>query len=462
MARVPAGNRTPLAVSAGMQPAVVPRLEMAPLKLAQRLIRRPSEDFFVKQRPWDIQPIALFPVLPGDTLLNLQMQARILTDSLRHQLSGWWAETYVFYVKHTDLEADWAAIQGMHLENAALGLADATRRDLYYKANTDSRTDWVKRCTEACVKWYFRDGGEPLAGYGNYGSRAPTNGGTMYKARVREPMWLESLKIEDVNPTGQGDLPGVEDFNALEIPTSWQASYDQWESMRQLKLIPEDVSYEDYLATFGVKAPERVKETEHRPELLRYLRNWQYPSNTVDGETGNAASAVSWAISARADKARMFQEPGFIIVLSVMRPKVFFGNQIAHATSMLDDAYGWLPAIMADNPFTSLIEYDHNEGPISGVFNSADDYWVDRKDLFLKGGQFMNFNPVDAVAIAPIVDLPKVAGADNDINLWYASDTDAMNLFIDSDNSDGKTYIKMDGIVRCNIKSAAHASRDST
>lgn len=453
----------PLAQSAAsLQPSVVPRLEMEPLRLAQRVIRRPYEDFFVKQRPWDIQPIALFPVIPGDTLLNLQMQARVLTDPIKHQLTGWWSEYYVFYVKHTDLEADWSAIQGMHLENAALGLQDATRRDLYYKANTDSRVDWVKRCTEACVKWYFRDGGEPLAGYGNYGRRQPSNGGDMYKARVREPMWLESLKIEDVNPSGQGDLPGVEDFNALQIPTSWQAAYDQWESMRQLKLIPEDVSYEDYLKTFGVSVPESVKETEHRPELLRYLRNWQYPSNTIDGATGAAASAVSWAVSARADKARMFAEPGFVIVLSVMRPKVLFGNQVAHATSMLDDAYGWLPAIMADNPFTSLIEYDHNEGPISGVFNSADDYWVDRKDLFLRGGQFVNFNPVDATTTCPIVDLPKIAGADNDINLWYASDADALALFVDDDDSSGKTYVRQDGVVKVNIKSAKHAARDST
>lgn len=470
MARTPA-SRMPLqqAVSELQMPSVVPRMEIANLKKTQRLLRAPYEDFFTVQRPWDIQPIALLPVLAGETMQSMQLQARVLTDPLAHRLSGWWAEYYVFYVKHTDMlgtgndEDDNTvrdAIVNMHLTNAALGLADATRRDAYYKANTDSAVDWAHMATKAVIKWYFRDAAESLAGYGNYGRRQPTNAGDIFKARVRDPMWLESVKIEDVNPTGQGDLPGVEDFQDVFVPTAWATHYAQWEHMRQIKLIDENVSFEDYLATFGVKVPERVKETEHRPELIRYLRQWQYPSNAVDGD-GSASSAVSWAVSGRADKARSFSEPGFLLVLSVFRPKVFFGNQIRHASSMLDDAYGWLPAVLRDDPFTSLIEYDHNEGPLSGVFNSADDYWVDRRDVFARGGQFLNFNPVDAVGIAPIVDLPKVAGADNDINLWYASDTDAQNLFVDSDDSEGKTKIRQDGIVRFNIKGAPHA-RDMT
>lgn len=466
MARVPA-NRQPLMQSVGelAMPSVVPRMEIANLRKSQRRNRNPYEDFFIRQRPWDIQPIALTPVLAGETMQSMTLQSRALTDPLAHRLSGWWAEYYVFYVKHTDLLGAAGdpdsntvrdAVINMHLANSALGLQDATRRDLYYKANTDTRMDWVKACTDSVVNWYFRDGAEPLAGYGNYGRRQPTDGGDMFKSRVRDPGWLDSVKVEDVNPTGQGDLPGVEDFQDVFVPTAWATHYAQWEHMRQIKLISEDVSFEDYLATFGVKVPERVKETEHRPELIRYLRQWQYPSSAVDGD-GAASAAVSWAVSGRADKARAFPEPGFLLVLSVFRPKVYFGNQIAHATSMLDDAYGWLPAVLRDDPMTSLIEYDHNEGPLSGVFNSADDYWVDRRDVFARGGQFLNFNPTDAVATAPIVDLPKIAGADNDINLWYASDDDSRLLFKDPVVANGLVYIRQDGTVRFNIKGAPHA-----
>lgn len=463
MARSPVKSERNFAetMMAVQQPGIIPSMSIPNLRRAQRMLRSPYEDFFTVQRPWDIQPFCLHPVLAGDTLQNLQMQARVLTDPIKHQLTGWWMEYYFFYVKHSDLEAQWSAIQAMHLANTALGLADTTRRDAYYKANTDSRVDWVKLAVEACVKWYFRDGEEPLAGYGNYGRRQPSNEGDIYKARVRDPMWLESVKVEDVNPTGDGNLPGVEDFHDVFIPSAWATYQAQYEHMRQIKMIPDDVSFEDYLKTFGVTVPERIKETEHRPELLRYLRNWTYPANTVDGGTGGVASAVSWAVNARADKARFFAEPGFILGLSVARPKVYFGNQIAHATSMLDDAYGWLPAVLRDYGYTTLIEYDHNEGPLSGVFNSADDYWVDRRDLYVRGGQFVNRAPADST-VFPIVDLPKVAGADNDINLWYASDTDAQNLFIDNDNSDGKTFVRQDGIVRFQIKSAPHAAVDQT
>lgn len=474
MARLPI-NRQPLAPSAGMlmQPAVVPRMELPNLRASMRTTRRPYEDFFIVQQPWDIQPIALHPVLPGETLMSMQFQSRVLTDPLVHRLSGWWMEYYCFYVAHDQLALSglpneeestaWAALQAMHLSNTApSAIQNATRKDKYYKSTTLAGVpDFAALCTEAVVKWYFRDGGEPLAGYGNYGSRAPSNGGTVYQARVRDPMWLESVKIEDVNPSGQGDLPGVEDFQDVFIPSAWSTHYAQWEHMRQVKLIPEEVTFEDYLATFGVAAPEKLKEDRNRPELIRYLRDWQYPSNTVDGATGNVASAVSWAISGRADKARRFDRPGFLLVVSVARPKVFFGNQPHHATMMLNDAYGWLPAVLRDSPFTSLIEYDHDEGPLAGVFNSADDYWVDRRDLFVRGGQFVNFAPADATSIAPIVDLPKVAGADNDINLWYAAQADVANLFTDTDPGTA-INIRQDGTVRFNIKSHQHAALDHT
>lgn len=480
MARLPKrAQETFLQTTTAMmaQPALTPTMVIENLKRSQRIMRRPYEDFFIVQKPWDIQPISLVPVLPGETLMNMQLQSRVLTDAVVHQLSGWWMEYYTFYVKHTDLVLDAdvrgetglsttaEAVVAMHLEGSALGLQDATRRDAYYKSDTTTRMDWVKLCTDTVVKWYFRDAEEPLAGYGNYGRSQRTNMGDIWKARVRDPGWMESVKIEDVNPGENSDLPGVETFADVFIPSAFSTHYAQWEAMRQMKMLSEDVTFEDYLATWGIKAPREAKQTVRRPELIRYLRNWQYPSNTVDGATGAAASAVSWAVSARADKPRMFDAPGFLLTVSVARPKVLFGNQNAHATSMLDDPYGWLPAILREHSYTTLAEYDHDEGPLNGVFNSADDYWVDRRDLFVRGGQFLNFDPTDAIGVAPIVDLPKVAGADNDINLWYASEDDANNLFADdaeTPSASTRHWVRQDGIIRFNIKSPEHVARDVT
>lgn len=472
MARVPVANRAPLNTFTNRvsSPALLPKLAMVtppPPRAADRIIRKPQHDWFVRSRPWDIQPVAIHPVVPGDTLVNMLMQVRAVTDPIAHRLSGWWNEYHLYYVKHTDLgtgdadpgtvETTANAIRDMHLTNAALGLADATERLHNYKVGTDSVVDWVHLCMQQIVRWYFRDGEESIDGYGSAGVRNTS----LYKARVREPMWMDSVKIEDVNPASQGDLAIGEDFNDVFVPAAFSTHYAQWEHMRQIKLLPDTVSFEDYLRSWGVSVPKEEEETLNKPELLRYIREWQYPSNTIDPTDGSAASAVSWAIQARADKARRFPEPGFLVLVNIVRPKVYYGNQIRTAVTMLDDAYGWMPAILANDPYTSLVEYDHNEGPISGIPNSVDDYWVDRRDLFVHGDQFVNFDPRDANTVAPIVDLPSSSG-DNVLNYHYASDTDAQNLFVDADNSDGLTFIRQDGVVKFNIKSAEHVARDQT
>lgn len=470
MARTPVSTRIPLSAAVA-GPATLPKLQLltpAPPTASERKPRKPRHEWYGVSRPWDIQPVAIAPVYPGDTLLNMLMQVRAVTDPIRNSLMGWWNEYALYYVKHTDLgtgdqdpgtaEATANAIRDMHLTNAALGLADATERLHNYKVGTDSVVDWVHLCMQQIVRWYYRDGEESIDGYHSGGVRNTT----LYCARVKDSTWMDSLKIEDVNPASQGDLAVGEDFNDVFVPAAFTTHYAQWEHMRQVKLLPDTVTFEDYLRSWGVSVPREEEETLNRPELLRYVRDWQYPSNTIDPTDGSATAAVSWALQARADKARRFPEPGFLVLVNCVKPKVYFGNQIRPAVTMLDDAYGWLPAILGNDPYVSLIEYDHNEGPISGIPNSVDDYWVDRRDLALYGDQFMaGFSPVDANATCNIVDLPSSSG-DNVLQRWYASATDKLNLFVDSDDSDGLTKIRQDGVVTFNIKSAPHVAVDQT
>ena len=100
-----------------------------------------------------------------------------------------------------------------------------------------------------------------------------------------------------------------------------------------------EMTYEDYLRTFGVRAAEVVKESI--PELLRYSKSWQYPSSTVDAVTGVPTSAVSWGISERLDKDRYFKQPGFIFGVSVARPKIYLGNQRGPAVHLMQDGISW-------------------------------------------------------------------------------------------------------------------------
>ena len=81
-----------------------------------------------------------------------------------------------------------------------------------------------------------------------------------------------------------------------------------WEYLRSNNLT--EMTYEDYLRTFGVKVDPEVDHGV--PELIRYSREWQYPNNVVDPTTGVPVPGLSWGINLRVDKDRYFKEPGFI------------------------------------------------------------------------------------------------------------------------------------------------------
>ena len=77
-------------------------VQVANLAQQRRVTRRPQHTFQLRHRPWEIQPFMLAPVLPGETMQNLLLQARVVTDPIKNPLIGWWCEHYVFYVKHRD------------------------------------------------------------------------------------------------------------------------------------------------------------------------------------------------------------------------------------------------------------------------------------------------------------------------------------------------------------------------
>lgn len=432
---------------------MVPRLALPPMTTQGRKLRRPKHEFQIRARPWEIQPFMIAPVLPGETLVNATLQARIVTDPIKNPLVGWHQEMWLFYVSHRTMDAFGGdtLITDMHVQGSSLGayMSSSASIALYRQSSVWSRPAFLSKAMQVIVKWFFRDADEPAAGHTHAGTNtgySTTSG--IHLARVRDSMWMDSLKIEDQNPTVESDLPG----QVTQLPphmTAFQNHYDQWSYMRENKL--SDATFEDYLAAFGIKAPQGAKEEEFKPELLRYIKDWSYPSNTVDPTTGVPTSAVSWAIAERADKKRFFKEPGFIIGVSVTRPKVYFAKQKDAAIQMLDDAFAWLPAQMRQDAYTSLVEYDHNEGPIEGIVNAADDYWVDRADLFVHGDQFLNFDH-SADLTASTVALPSSTG-DNVLNRFYPTTTDMNGVFVDDDASEGKNKVRMDGVVQLNISS---------
>ena len=132
-----------------------PKVRTAPAyKLEKRTLRRPTHRFSLRTRPYQIQPCMIAPVLPGETLSNLLLQARVVTDPLNPELrlTGWWNEFYFFYVKHRDLDAGIRGIvTNMMLDpdTDVSALRNAAGNRAYY--TFAGGIDWTYMCLQGVV-----------------------------------------------------------------------------------------------------------------------------------------------------------------------------------------------------------------------------------------------------------------------------------------------------------------------
>lgn len=404
----------------------MPAIKMAQVSQNARKLRNPNHNWQVRHKPFTLQPIAFAPVLPGETLKNALFQARVVTEPIRNPLVGWWVEYYWFYVKHRDLEHGELFQQMMINPGTDMSAAETAGASvpLYRSAN---QIDWQQECLDAIVSNYFRGEGD-----------APADIGGLPVVGIQHNHLFDSLMLTSALQTGNIDV----DLNSDDTITADEVSQalTQWEFLKANNMMT--MSYEDFLRTYGVK----VADPEfHRPELLRYVREWSYPTNTVEPSTGVPSSAVSWAISERIDKDRFFKEPGFIVGVTCARPKVYFSLQRTAGINLLDNAYRWLPALMREDPATSLARLASNSDSIIATTGNAE-FVIDVRDLFLYGDQFVNFD-LDGTAddgSGSWVAMP-TAGLEK----RYPVSADIDHLF--ADTSSPTALVKQDGVIRLSI-----------
>lgn len=392
-----------------------------------RITRRPRHTFAIRARPWQAQPFFIAPVLAGETMKNLNVQARVVSDPVKNKLAGWWHEKYFFYVKLRDLAGrdDFVEMLLDQAKDMSAYNTAATVRNYHF----GSGIDWTQLCLDRVIAEYFRNEGEAIT---------VATIDSVPLVSINDSSWLDSavqqslLDAVDIDLSDAGS-PGGTAVLASEI----EAALRNWELLSQEGVIAP-MTFEDYCRTFGVRLPT---EEIHKPELVRYVRDWTYPTNTVEPTTGVPSSALSWSIAERADKSRFFKEPGFLFGVCCSRPKVYLKNIIGSAASLMDDMFAWLPAILANDARSSQIHIPDGAGPFQ-TGAGADGYVVDIKDLLLYGDQFINF--ALSATDANIVDLPSTA-----LQYRYASSTDADSLFVDA--AGGKKLIREDGVVSLNI-----------
>lgn len=380
------------------------------------------------------------PVLPGETMDNLLMQARVVSDPIQNSLIGWHKEYYYFYCKHRALVATdtLGKLQSMMLDPTTDVSTLKAGANSIPNYTFKSGMDYVSMCLRAVIEEFFRDEGEAynVATIENY-----------YAAQIDQEQWYQSLKLESAGADDM-ELPGVDELEELDILPGFTTQYAQWELMRDQGMT--DLTYEDFIRSYGVSVPKSEDEggtpdQRHRPELIRFHRSWTYPSNVINPADGAAKSAVFWDIKENANKKRFFKEPGFIFGVTVCRPKLYLGNQKGAAVGFLNDAYSWLPAVMRDHQYTGIKET--LDTATDGILqNQTEDYWLDVSDLFRFGDQFVN-HAMSAAANHGIA-LPTAT-------LGYKYPTDAMveSLFVTA----GSEYIREDGVVHLNILSAIGA-----
>lgn len=406
-----------------------------------RNLRKPNCPFHLRDvSPFAIQPMLCHPVLAGETMTSLLLQSRVVTDPLAERLIGAWCEYYFFYVKLRDLDGR-ADFEEMIVdpEKSMSSYDGTTDGKHFFLANpgSDIRIDWVDLCLKRVTETYFRAEGEAWddAKYGTL-PVAMINSMNVADNLAEQDNVLQEAD-DDLTSTTAGQGDGTSAVKVSEIDLAMR----EWQMKRMHRVT--DMTFADYLKAQGVTA-ETAPLNE--PELLRYIKDWTYPTNTIDPTDGSATTACSWSLQERADKDRYFREPGFIFGVQIIRPKVYFSYQRSTAIGLMNDAFSWLPTQLDDDPYSSLALVTTGDTP----FTSPDaDYVFDRKDLFMYGEQFLNFDPAGANDKGAI-QLPTINEGLKGVNSKYPTST-----MIDSVFSDTVTnkYVQTDGVVQLNILS---------
>lgn len=387
-----------------------------------RRSRRPQFPFNLKSRPFQVQPFMIAPVLAGETMKNLLLQSRVVTDPIKNPLIGWWKEYYFFYVKLRDF-IDRDAFMDMLIDPNKDMAAMNSAINLKHNHTSASRIDYVKRCLEIVTNEYFRAEGET------------------YSTALIDTLPLVATNFNGITDSAILDSAYVRpdvnvDLNANTTITASEVD----EALREYQWLRSngltDVSYQDYLGYHGIKWQE---DDPHIPELVRYVREWTYPTNTINPSSGQPSSACSWAITERADKDRFFREPGFLFGVTVTRPKVYMGRIDGNMADFLNNSLHWMNAVLDDDPHTSMMKYAGGAGPLK---ISTNPYWVDWKDLFMYGDQFVNYD------LATTTDTNIVALPTSVMQKRYPSSADLDGLFAAVAPAN---QVKEDGLVSLTI-----------
>lgn len=409
----------------------------------QRPTRSPEVHFDLIWKPFQLQPCAVFPVLPGETLTRMTLQTQVWTDPLKAVLKNtpWHFEYYSFYVKMRDLPGWEDATDGlgkdlidMFESNESIsGSADADGNAWTYCP--PGGVDFVLEATKRIVESYFRDEGHawdkatvdnvPLVKLFGRGRRD-----------VHDKLTLASAYGDRREPLDY-DASGTITVDDIEL------AYREWAANIEGTAMAMD--FEDWVKAAGGKVVVRNDEREdlHLPEDMAVLREFTYPTNTVEPTTGVPAVAAGWRLKKQAGKMYRFAEWGWVICYAVVRPKMLMLNQQGLYSAMMQTRDAWFPPNLDNRIYQPHLLIDDATGPLKALMDTPNsDYLIDLRDLLNHGEQFVNYAP--AQASGAFATMPEADG-----DRFYPTSTDVMSVF--SDTTNGR--VRANGVVSCSFKS---------
>lgn len=398
----------------------------------ERVGRYPKHTFQTKELPFTAQPFFIAPVLPGETMSSLFFESRVVSDPVLSSIIGWKKEYHFFYCRMSDLGVDGFKEMFIDPTNTDLAGTYGAGANVGWTYTAKGGVDWTERCVDRIVETWFRDEGQAVATW-------QTADGVPI-VQLRESSFLDSATDDADFATGAA-ISGATNADDLD------RLMDAFEQLRALGIAK--MTYEDFLRSYGIAIPNK---DEGKPEKLGSFSEFSYPANTIDPSNGTPRSALSWVFKNGIRQPYFIKEPGFLVGLSITRPKVYFAGLAGQAAGFMTRAWDWMPNYLEKMPEAALKNFAADGGPLGDRTAATNSFWLDMRDILLHGDQFQNvlaFNPAPAtVGANHMLALPP-----NDLSgaAWkYPTEAMCKSFFVDAAGT--AFHVKQDGYVSLTIK----------
>lgn len=397
---------------------------LQPGSLKKRVSRTPNFGINGTVKPFGLYPVMIHPVLPGETLKSMNWKWRMLSKPVKHPLTGVWLETWVFYVKLTDLDR---TLSEMFISDSVSTSGHTAGSDNARLFQKSGQIDWVGKCLNKVAASYFVNENESIVASQETG---------IPKTKINATGWWQNMMFRPADDAVvTGDIHDLkEQMSAAQM-------------LQQMQMT--EISYERYLQQYGVQS---IKTAEGDPEILRFSRSWTMPTNTVEPSTGAPSSAWAWSDEMKLEKDKYFTEPGFLFAVATVRPKMYPGNLSSSLVGNLWGFSDWYPIYnLRDDPSAGVKEIQNDDDIfVTGEATTPGPLWYDHKDLLSHGETFVN-NWSDAPYDIPDSGMPLVANGTSDALLRgeYPVDANINALFSSATAADQVCYY--DGIIQATI-----------